>query len=119
MPTRPVERRKEGSVARRRRKVACRGGPDRRFGVGGTGGAHQEHVAHVCDTGGVPAGYVRVEVPQVIEDPAHVGDGRDVPADDGSIRRNGGGRVSVERLNRRLQGGLVYECGRAGPRTPA
>ena len=36
---------------------------------------------------------IRVEILQVIEEPAHVGDARDFPV--------GGGRVSVERLDRR------------------
>ena len=43
------------------------------------GGAHREHAAHVRDAGGVPAGYVRVKILHVIEDPSHVGDGRHVP----------------------------------------
>eukprot|EP00964_Phaeocystis_antarctica_P089533 scaffold57163_cov58-Phaeocystis_antarctica.AAC.2 len=67
-------------------------------------GAHPEHVAHVRDAGRVPAGNVRVEVLQVVEEEAHVGDARDVPVGDGAVRRNGGCRVSVDRLDRRLQG---------------
>ena len=48
--------RRRATTLRRRRKVAaCRGGTDRRLGVGGTGGAHVEHELHVCDTGGDPA----------------------------------------------------------------
>ena len=37
--------------------------------------AHPEHRAHVRDAGGIPAGYVRVEVLQEMEEVAHVGDG--------------------------------------------
>eukprot|EP00964_Phaeocystis_antarctica_P058603 scaffold34770_cov81-Phaeocystis_antarctica.AAC.2 len=55
---------------------------------------------------------VRVEILQVFEEIAHVGDGRDVPVSDGAVRRSGGIRVSVERLDRRLQGGKCRECGR-------
>ena len=40
----------------------------------GTRGAHVEHHDHVRDAGGVPIGNVRVEIPQVIEEVAHVGD---------------------------------------------
>eukprot|EP00964_Phaeocystis_antarctica_P135920 scaffold100326_cov51-Phaeocystis_antarctica.AAC.4 len=60
---------------------------------------HSEHLAHV----------------QL----AHVGDARDVPADNGAVRFSGGSWVSVELLDRRLQGGFSLESGRAGPRTPA
>ena len=41
-------------------------------------GAHVEHVAHVRDARRVPAGNVRVKVLQVTEEPAHVGDARDI-----------------------------------------
>ena len=68
----------------------------------GTRGADRKHLAHVRDAVGIPAGYIRVEVLQVIEEPTHIGDGRDVPVGDGAVRRNGGCRVSVERLDRRL-----------------
>eukprot|EP00964_Phaeocystis_antarctica_P058136 scaffold34462_cov56-Phaeocystis_antarctica.AAC.5 len=95
------------------------------------GGAHEKHVSHGCDAGGVPVGYIRVEVQTVVigivtvttcvtflEELAHVGDGRDVPVGDGPVRRYGGSRVSVELLDRRHQGGLGRES-RAGSRTPA
>eukprot|EP00964_Phaeocystis_antarctica_P041072 scaffold23483_cov58-Phaeocystis_antarctica.AAC.2 len=83
-----------------------------------TGGAHVEHLVHGCDAGGVPVGYIRVE-PQTIvidtividtvtvsfviylEEPAHVGDGRDVPVGDGAVRRNGGLLVGIVLLGRR------------------
>eukprot|EP00964_Phaeocystis_antarctica_P013465 scaffold7370_cov57-Phaeocystis_antarctica.AAC.5 len=92
-----------------------------RLQIGGRarGGAHKEHLVHVRDAGGVPVGYVRVENPQVFEEVAHVGDGRDVPVGEGAVRRSGGSRVRVVRLDRRLQGGRGRECGEAGPRTPA
>eukprot|EP00964_Phaeocystis_antarctica_P149895 scaffold117165_cov54-Phaeocystis_antarctica.AAC.4 len=61
------------------------------------GGAHPEHAVHGCDAGGVPVGDIRVEVLQVREELAHVGDGRDVPVGNGAIRRNGGGHVGTER----------------------
>ena len=61
------------------------------------GGAHVKHGAHGCDAGGVPVGDIRVEVLQVREELAHVGDGRDVPVGNGAIRRNGGGHVGIER----------------------
>eukprot|EP00964_Phaeocystis_antarctica_P001988 scaffold1038_cov49-Phaeocystis_antarctica.AAC.2 len=71
--------------------------------VEGTGqvwcGAHLEHL-------GLPVGNVRVEVLQVVEEVAHVGDARDVPLGDGAVRRFGGGHVGVVFLDRRLQGGL-------------
>eukprot|EP00964_Phaeocystis_antarctica_P118752 scaffold82504_cov48-Phaeocystis_antarctica.AAC.1 len=53
---------------------------------------------------------------QAPEELTHVGDGRDAPVGDGSVRRNGGSRVSVEGLDRRLQGGLGREgvCEGAG-----
>eukprot|EP00964_Phaeocystis_antarctica_P045219 scaffold26019_cov69-Phaeocystis_antarctica.AAC.2 len=65
--------------------------------------------AHVRDPGGVPAGNVRVEILQISEELSHVGDGRDAPLGDGAVLRNGGSRVSVERLDRRLQGALGRE----------
>jgi len=67
----------------------------------GTRGAHEEHEAHGRDLGGVPAGNVRVEVLQVLEEAFHVGDGRDVPVGDGAVRLTGGSRVSVVRLDGR------------------
>eukprot|EP00964_Phaeocystis_antarctica_P066235 scaffold40008_cov50-Phaeocystis_antarctica.AAC.3 len=94
-----------------RRQAACTGK--------GTPGAHMEHEAHVCDAGGFPARNVRVDVLHALEELAHIGDGRDAPVGDGAVRCNGGGRVSVVGLDRRLQGGLVYERAWAGPRTPA
>eukprot|EP00964_Phaeocystis_antarctica_P067363 scaffold40776_cov38-Phaeocystis_antarctica.AAC.2 len=63
-------------------------------------------MAHVRDARGIPVGNVRIEKGQAIEEPAHVGDGRDVPVRDGAVRRSGGNRVRVERLDRRHQGGL-------------
>jgi hypothetical protein len=36
-------------------------GPTQGLGAKGTRGAHEEHVAHVSDAGGVPAGNVSVE----------------------------------------------------------
>ena len=80
------------------------------------GGAHLEHVLHVRDAGGIPVGDVRIEILQVIEELAHVGDGRDAPVGDGAVLRNGRGRVRIELRDRRLQGGLGREgvLGRAG-----
>ena len=49
-----------------------------------TRGAHQKHPAHGCDFGGIPIGDVRVEILQVVEEVAHVGDCRDVPVGDGA-----------------------------------
>eukprot|EP00964_Phaeocystis_antarctica_P066232 scaffold40007_cov43-Phaeocystis_antarctica.AAC.2 len=51
---------------------------------GHTRGAHLEHLLHVRDARGVPAGYVRIEVPQGIEELLHVGDARDAPVGDGA-----------------------------------
>eukprot|EP00964_Phaeocystis_antarctica_P024073 scaffold13469_cov65-Phaeocystis_antarctica.AAC.2 len=76
------------------------------FVKGGRREAHLKHVAHVCDAGGIPARNVRIEVAQLKEEPAHVGDGRDVPVGDGAVRCFGGGHVDVVRLDRRLQGGI-------------
>ena len=42
--------------------------------------AHPEHALHVRDAGGVPAGDVGIELLQFVEEFAHVGDVRDVPA---------------------------------------
>eukprot|EP00964_Phaeocystis_antarctica_P058138 scaffold34462_cov56-Phaeocystis_antarctica.AAC.7 len=78
-----------------------------------------KHLVHRRDAGGIPDGNVRIEIRQVFEKPAHVRDGRDVPAGDRAVRRSGGSQVSVELLDRRHQGGLCRESGRAGPRTPA
>ena len=90
-------------------------GPTQGLGAKGTRGAHAEHVAHVSDAGGVPAGNVRVEARQVTEEGAHVGDGGDVPVGDGAACRSGGSRVSVELLDLSLQGGLGREdAGRRG-----
>eukprot|EP00964_Phaeocystis_antarctica_P047609 scaffold27545_cov52-Phaeocystis_antarctica.AAC.1 len=72
-------------------------------------GAHIEHLLHGCDAGGIPVGNVRIEVPQVREEPAHVGDGRDVPIGDGAALRSGVSRVSVVGLDLRYQGGLGRE----------
>eukprot|EP00964_Phaeocystis_antarctica_P046376 scaffold26788_cov58-Phaeocystis_antarctica.AAC.3 len=45
-----------------------------------------------------------------------MGDGRDVPVGDEAVRRSGGSRVGVERLDRRFQGGRARErtTGRRG-----
>ena len=96
--------------------------PGRREGVGwrrrnrhewgrvrGTREAHPEHAVHIRDLGGVPIRYVRVEIPHVIEEVAHVGDGRDNPVGDRAVRCNSGSRVGVVRLDRILQGGLGRE----------
>jgi hypothetical protein len=82
-------------------------------------GTYLEHVTHVRDAGGFPFRNIRVEVLHATEEPAHVGDGRDVPVGNGAVCRNGGSRVGVERLERNLQGGLGRECGRAASRPPA
>eukprot|EP00964_Phaeocystis_antarctica_P152802 scaffold120833_cov60-Phaeocystis_antarctica.AAC.1 len=37
--------------------------------------AHPKHAAHVRDAGRVPTGYVRVDILQLVEKVAHVGDG--------------------------------------------
>jgi len=68
--------------------------------------AHQEHVVHACDAGGVPTRNVGIEVTQGIEEPAHVGDARDVPVGDGAVIIFGGGHVGVVLTDRRLQFGL-------------
>ena len=82
--------------------------------------AHPEHVVHICDAGGVPAGYVRVEILHVVEEPFHIGDARDVPVGDGAVRRNGGGRISVVVLDRKPQGDPAREgAGRRGRQGPA
>ena len=94
-------------------------GPTQGLGAKGTRGAHSEHGVHGRDAGRVPVGNVRVEVLQVVEEVAHVGDGRDIPESDGAVRLHGGSRVGVERLERNLQGGLGRECGRAASRPPA
>eukprot|EP00964_Phaeocystis_antarctica_P141544 scaffold106602_cov51-Phaeocystis_antarctica.AAC.2 len=79
-------------------------------------GAHPEHVAHVRDTGRIPARNVRVKVLHVVEEPAHVGDARDVPVGNGAVCRNGGGRVRIVGLDRCLQGGRARERVGVGPR---
>ena len=90
-------------------KAACTG-RDRLKAVGVRARAeHREHKIHVCDAGSVPIGNVRVEILQVVEEVRHVGDGRDVPVGDGAVRCNGGSRVGVVRLERRLQAGRVRE----------
>eukprot|EP00964_Phaeocystis_antarctica_P144020 scaffold109703_cov52-Phaeocystis_antarctica.AAC.2 len=68
---------------RGRRRPACSGGSTADWGQNRRG-AHLEHLPHVRDAGGVPVGYICVEnmsdtVNIVIEELAHVGDGRDVP----------------------------------------
>ena len=58
-----VERGAYGARGRSRRRQAagdrdaraCRAQPDCKYGSGQRGGAHTEHVPHVCDAGGVPA----------------------------------------------------------------
>ena len=83
------------------------------------GGAHGEQIAHICDTRGVPVGYVRVEILQVFEEVAHVGDARDVPVGDGAVRRSGRSFVGVVRFGRRPQVGLACEyAGWGGRRWP-
>eukprot|EP00964_Phaeocystis_antarctica_P036931 scaffold21085_cov44-Phaeocystis_antarctica.AAC.1 len=86
---------------------AARTGPTECLGPWHARRAHVEHPVHVRDAGCVPTGNVRVEILQVIviviEEPAHVGDGRDVPVGDGAVRRFGRGHVGVVRLDRRLQ----------------
>ena len=84
-----------------RREIDCRLGGRAREG------AHSEHVLHVCDTGGDPVRYVRVEVLQALEEVAHVSDGRGVPFGDGAVRCNGAIRVRIKGLDRRLQLGLA------------
>eukprot|EP00964_Phaeocystis_antarctica_P078703 scaffold48962_cov58-Phaeocystis_antarctica.AAC.4 len=119
-----------GALPRVERRARTMWGKVEGRGAGqGTRGAHVEHAFHVCDAGSVPVGYIRVEAPCRIpvsrisvvrrEKLAHVRDGRDLPAGDGAVRRSSGSRVSVELLDRRHQGGLGRESGRAGPRTPA
>ena len=78
--------------------AARRGGLECRLG-----GAHLKHLVHVCDFRRVPAGYVRVEVLQVREDLAHVGDGRDVPVGDLAIFSNCGRLVLAKLRDRRFQ----------------
>eukprot|EP00964_Phaeocystis_antarctica_P058053 scaffold34414_cov60-Phaeocystis_antarctica.AAC.8 len=51
-----------------------REGPTQGCGSQGTRGAHPEHALHGRDLGGVPVGNVRVEILQVLEEVAHVGD---------------------------------------------
>ena len=94
-------------------------GPAQGLGAKGTRRAHVEHEAHGRDAGGVPARNVRVEARQVTEEGAHVSNGRDVPVRDEAVRHSGGSWVSVELLDRGLQGGLGCEGGRAGPGSPA
>eukprot|EP00964_Phaeocystis_antarctica_P032600 scaffold18453_cov65-Phaeocystis_antarctica.AAC.4 len=91
-----------GSADGGRRRPACSGGSAADWGQNRRG-AHPEHLVHVRHAGGVPIGNVRVEVLQVREEPAHVGDGRDVPIGDGAVRLNSGIRGSVVGLGRRLQ----------------
>ena len=106
-----VERRACGRRDGRREGVVGGGGASGMYGEGPTQGcgrpghargAHVEHVVHVSDAGGIPVGDLRIEILQVIEEPAHVRDGRDVPVGDWTVRRNGGGRVGVVRIDRRL-----------------
>eukprot|EP00964_Phaeocystis_antarctica_P056073 scaffold33046_cov56-Phaeocystis_antarctica.AAC.3 len=66
------------------------------------------------------SGWLNAAAPKLVLDPpnmklmsvtpekAHIGDGRDVPVGDRAVGRSGGRLVSIERLDRRLQGG----CGR-------
>ena len=100
----PCRESKEGHVVRgevygsgdRRRwttveHAACRGGRGCRLGHRAGGGAYGEHVAHVCDAGGIPAGNICVEIIHIVvigivrivtvrisirfrEEVAHVGD---------------------------------------------
>eukprot|EP00964_Phaeocystis_antarctica_P036989 scaffold21126_cov62-Phaeocystis_antarctica.AAC.4 len=57
-----------------RRKQRAGGASGRRLRAQGRRGAHPEHLVHVCDARGFPAGNVRIEVFQVGEEVAHVGD---------------------------------------------
>ena len=98
----------------RRRKRHCREG----LSAGGRGeGLHLKHARHACDAGGVPAGNVRVKVGQVLEEPAHVGDARDVPVVDGAVLQFGGGHVCVVLYGRRPQPVLSVNraCTQASP----
>ena len=70
---------------------------------------HPEHTIHIRDAGGVPVGDVRIKIIDFIEEPPHVGDGRDVPVGDGAVCRNGGIRVVFVSLDRRLQVGRARE----------
>ena len=69
-------------------------GPTQSWGGQGTRGSHPEHLVHGRDAGRIPIGYVRVEILQVIDELAHVGDGRDVPVGDGAVHCN---RARAER----------------------
>ena len=56
-----------------RHKAGCREDSTGEWGQG-VGGAHLEHVAHVCDAGGVPARKIFVERTQVFEQLVHAFD---------------------------------------------
>eukprot|EP00964_Phaeocystis_antarctica_P057099 scaffold33741_cov63-Phaeocystis_antarctica.AAC.10 len=70
-------------------QAACMERAQLKAGGQGTRGAHPEHLPHVRDAGGVPAGDVRIEVLQAPEELLHVGHGRDAPLGDGAVLRNG------------------------------
>eukprot|EP00964_Phaeocystis_antarctica_P100004 scaffold65736_cov48-Phaeocystis_antarctica.AAC.1 len=101
--------RQAGGGGRRRRMQRAGDGATADSGQGTGRRAHVEHAFHGRDAGGIPAGDVLIEVIQAIKEVAHVGDGRDVPVGDGAVRRNGGGRVGVVRIDRRLQVGRARE----------
>ena len=96
--------RRGGSAATR---ATCK--RERAGSRGYTRGAHVEHAPHGCDAGRVPARDVRVDTLQVIEEIAHVSDGRDVPIGDGAVLCSCGCRVSIKGLDRRLQLGNARE----------
>ena len=66
----------------------------------GAGDAHVEHVGHVRDSRGIPAGDVCIEIHQVTEELFHVGDGRDAPLGNGAVRRNSRCHVTIESFGR-------------------
>ena len=107
--------RREGVGWRRRNRHVHGEGPTQGCGGQGTRGAYIEHAVHGCDAGGVPAGNVRVEILHAREEPAHVGDGRDIPIGDEAVRRSGGSRVDVVSLDRHLQEGLALPRSVAPP----
>ena len=56
-----------------RHKAECREDPTGEWGQG-VSSAHPEHLAHVCDAGGVPARKIFVERTQVLEELTHACD---------------------------------------------
>ena len=63
----------DGRACDVRHKAGCREDSTGEWGQG-VGGAHLEHVAHVCDAGGVPARKIFVERTQVFEQLVHAFD---------------------------------------------